>query len=116
MQKDLLEARDRLRNKLLNNAEKIKKEVLNLNLNGLIEIGIFGSLAKDNFTCSSDSDIYLIFKSTVPDRATKGYLRSIAEENNCDIVFVLKKDFESNELGLLIKEILNNRIILWRCH
>lgn len=63
MQKDLLVARDKLRYKLLNNAEKIKEEVLNLNLNELIEIGVFGSLAKDKFTCSSDSDIYLIFKN-----------------------------------------------------
>jgi len=114
MQKDLLQARQKLCNKLYENAEKVKGEVLNINLENLVEIGIFGSLAKDKFTCKSDSDIYLLFDNDIPDRQIKGVLRSIAEENNCDIVFISKKDIETDELGLLAKEILKDRIIMWR--
>ncbi|MGD9568299.1 MAG: nucleotidyltransferase domain-containing protein [Sedimentibacter sp.] len=112
MQPDLIKARENLRGKLLNNAELVIREVLKENLNDLIEIGLFGSVAKDKFTCNSDTDIYLLFENKVPDRIVKGRLRSIAEEYNCDIVFVTLNEFQ--EESLLAKNILEDRIILWR--
>lgn len=110
----LLKSRDMLKKKLLNNVKLVINEALNMDLNNLAEIGIFGSLAKDSFTCKSDADIYFIFDGCLPDRQTKGMLRSIAEENDCDIVFVEKSHLVSENPSPLITEILNNRIILWR--
>lgn len=114
MQPDLLHARENLRNKLFHNAEVVIEEILNSNLDNLMEIGIFGSVAKDKFTCKSDTDIYLLFDNDIPDRQAKGLLRSIAEENNCDIVFITKNIFTSIDAGLLANNILEHRIILWR--
>lgn len=112
MHSDLLKARENLKRKLFHNAEIVIEEIVKYNLDNLIEIGFFGSLAKDKYTCKSDSDIYLLFDGNIPDRQTKGTLRSVAEENNCDIVFV--NNFNSNDKGLLEKNILEDRIILWR--
>nr|WP_312579828.1 nucleotidyltransferase domain-containing protein [Sedimentibacter sp.] len=114
MQPDLLHARENLRNKLFHNAEIVIEEILNSKLDNLLEIGIFGSLAKDKFTCESDTDIYLLFDNNIPDRQSKGLLRSIAEENNCDIVFLTKNSLTSIDAGLLVSNILENRITLWR--
>lgn len=111
MKQELLNARNNLREKLLHNAEIVVKEILEANLNGLKEIGLFGSLAKDKFNCKSDSDIYLIFKDFIPDRQVKGNLRTIAEENNCDIVFMTMDEFAKK--GLLAENILESRMILW---
>jgi len=114
MQPELLKARNMLKEKLLNNARAVVNETLNMKLPKLVEIGIFGSLAKDNFTCNSDADIYLIFDGCLPDRETKGILRSIAEENNCDIVFIESGHLTLENPNPLVAEILNSRVILWR--
>ena len=111
---DLIQARENLRVKLMQNAELVLQQVLNMNIDGLVEAGLFGSLSNNKFTCNSDADIYLVFEDKIPDRQTKGLIRSIAEENNCDIVFLTLNDFMKDEPDLLIKNILKNRIILWR--
>lgn len=113
MHSDLLQARENLKKKLFHNAEIVIEEIVKYNLDNLIEIGFFGSLAKDKYTCKSDSDIYLLFDGNIPDRQTKGILRSVAEENNCDVVFV-NNNLNSDGAGLLKKNILEDRIILWR--
>ena len=38
----------------------------------------------------------------------------MAEEHNCDIIFMKTDELLSNGVGLLAKNILENRIILWR--
>ncbi|NYB72981.1 nucleotidyltransferase domain-containing protein [Sedimentibacter hydroxybenzoicus DSM 7310] len=114
MHRDLKKARENLRSKLLQNAEAVLQEVLNAEMDDLIEIGLFGSVVKDKFTCSSDTDIYLLFENEIPDRRVKGGLRSIAEENNCDIVFLTMNDFNEEAPDLLVKNILEGRIVLWR--
>jgi len=114
MQPKLSEARNILKEKLLSNARVIANEILSMKLANLVEMGIFGSLAKDSFTCKSDADIYLIFDGCLPDRITKGMLRSVAEENNCDIVFIEKSHLSSKNPSVLVTEILNHRIVLWR--
>lgn len=114
MHLDLKLARENLKKKLINNAKAVVEEVLKSNLDNLIEIGLFGSVSKNNFTCKSDSDLYLVFDGDIPNRELKGILQSIAEENNCDIVYVSKDNLYSNCAGLLEKDILKDRIILWR--
>jgi predicted nucleotidyltransferase len=114
MRANLLAARDDLRKKLINNANRVILEIQQKNPENLIEIGLFGSLTKDKFTCTSDADIYLIFEGAVPDRLIKGQLREIAEENNCDIVFITEDAFTSKNPELLVKEILKSHYILWR--
>lgn len=114
MHVDLIQAREKLRNKLLQSAELVLQEVFNSNLVDLIEVGLFGSLVKNKYTCNSDADIYLLFENQIPDRRVKGLLRSIAEENNCDIVFLTISNFTKKEPDLLVNNILNDRIILWR--
>lgn len=114
MHRDLTKARENLRSKLLQSAEAVLQEVLNAEMDDLIEIGLFGSVAKDKFTCSSDTDIYLLFENEIPDRNVKGFLRSVAEENNCDIVFLTWSNFTRKEPDLLVKNILESRIVLWR--
>lgn len=114
MRTELVQAREVLRQKLIKNAHDVIREISKADLNDIIEIGIFGSLAKDSFTCDSDSDIYLLFDKHLPDRIIKGYLRSIAEEHNCDIVFIKSEDLVGDEVNLLAENILKNRIILWR--
>ena len=114
MQTELAYARENLRQKLIENADVVIKKVLEADLSDVVEMGIFGSIAKNSFTCNSDSDIYLLFDKNLPDRITKGNLRTMAEEHNCDIVFIKTDELLSNGVGLLAKNILENRIILWR--
>ena len=114
MRTELVQARENLRQKLIKNAYDVIREILAADLNDIIEIGIFGSLAKDSFTCNSDSDIYLLFDKHLPGRIIKGHLRSIAEEHNCDIVFIKSEDLTGDDVNLLAKNILENRITLWR--
>jgi predicted nucleotidyltransferase len=111
---ELLEARNNLKSQLLSNARIVTKQILNMGLENLVEVGVFGSVAKDCFTCKSDTDIYLIFYRSLPDRPMKGHLRTIAEENNCDIVFIEQSNFTAENPSLLVTEILEHRIILWR--
>lgn len=114
MQPELNRARENLKKKLMQNAHKTIKEILKTDLKGLLEIGLFGSVAKDDFNCRSDTDIYLLFNNNIPDRETKGHFRSIAEENNCDIIFLTKNDFIGNTDNHFIEKILEKRIVLWR--
>lgn len=114
MQTELVYARENLRQKLMKNADAVIKKVLEADLSDIVEIGIFGSVVKNSFTCNSDSDIYLLFEKHLPDRITKGNLRSIAEEHNCDIVFIKSDELTGNYVSLLAESILENRIILWR--
>jgi len=114
MHLELIQARENLQRKLFHKAGIVIEEIGKNNLDNLIEVGLFGSLAKDKYTCKSDSDIYLLFDGNIPDRQTKGILRSVAEENNCDIVFVNNNNLNSKDAGLLEKNILEDRIILWR--
>lgn len=71
MRTELVQARENLKKKLLQNADAVMREIMKSNLNGLAEIGLFGSVAKNNFTCKSDSDIYLLFDNNIPDRQTR---------------------------------------------
>jgi predicted nucleotidyltransferase len=114
LQSEFIQARENLKRKLIENANETIKEVLKADLKGLVEIGLFGSLVKNDFNCKSDSDIYLIFNNSIPDRQTKGHLRSIAEEKNCDIVFMTINDLTGSKNNLLSESILKNRIVLWR--
>jgi predicted nucleotidyltransferase len=114
MHAELENARDELRNKLLYHAKIVVNEILLIKTIDLVEIGLFGSLAKEKFTCDSDTDIYIVYQGEVPDRITKGKLRGLAEENNCDIVFIKEEELSYKTPSLLINEILQKRIILWR--
>ena len=114
MNSDLLKAREELKNKLIHNAQKVIDEVFTKELENLIEIGLFGSLVQGNFTCLSDADVYLIFDGDIPERTIKGELRSIAEENNCDIVFISNVDFLKDSPSLLVMNIKKHQQIIWR--
>ncbi|NLC44422.1 MAG: nucleotidyltransferase domain-containing protein [Clostridiales bacterium] len=114
MGSEFARARENLKIKLKQNADKTVNEVLNADLKGLAEIGLFGSLVRNDFNCRSDSDIYLLFHDNIPDRQTKGYLRSVAEEKNCDLVFLTKSDFYGDTGNLLSESILKNRMVIWR--
>ena len=52
-----------------------------------IEIGVFGSYARNDFKASSDIDFCIITESR-PDRRTSGSLREDAELLGADIVYV----------------------------
>lgn len=114
MRTELIKSRESLRKKLLQNADSVIEKVRKANLSSLIEIGIFGGVARKKFIGKSDSDIYLLFDNNIPDRQTKRYLRAVAEENNCDVVFLTQDDFNSDATSLLVENILKGRIVLWR--
>lgn len=96
----------------LNKAQVVIDEILDAGLTGLMEIGLFGSIARGDFTCESDVDIYLVFEGEVPERTIKGRLRSLAEENECDLVFMKEIDFV--EPQLLQQNIEKNHQVIWR--
>ena len=99
MNSELLEARNKLKSKLLNNAYTVidycKQEILDI-----VEIGIFGSLARDDFKCNSDADIYVITKETCP-RTIRGDIRCFAEEHHCDVVFFEEAYFNNTDIPLI---------------
>ncbi len=106
------QARDKLKDQLLRNAQIVIDVILEQDLTGLIEVGLFGSLVRGDFTCESDADIYLVFESELPERKMKGILRSIAEEHRCDLVFLKSADFLNP--GLLVENIIADHQILYR--
>jgi len=112
MNQSLIDARLKLKNKRLNCANLVIEEILKQDLQGLIEIGLFGSMLRDNFTCNSDVDIYLMFSDKIPDRVKKGTIRSFAEVNECDVVFLTKEQL--NNPGLLETNIIKNHQVLYK--
>ena len=76
-----------------------------------IEIGVFGSYARNEHTMLSDIDFYVICDS-YPSRDMTSELRDVAEDHNIDIVFMSKNYFD-NEDTLLIRNIKRDRRILY---
>lgn len=112
MHQSLVEARKQMKYMKLNKAQVVIDEILKTGLSGLIEIGLFGSVTRGDFTCESDVDIYLVFEEALPERTIKGRLRSLAEENECDLVFMKETDFV--EPQLLQQNIEKNHQVIWR--
>lgn len=75
-----------------------------------IEIGVFGSYARNEHTMLSDIDFYVIC-DCYPSRDLTCELRDVAEEHKIDIVFMSKNYFD-NEDTLLIRNIKRDRRIL----
>lgn len=61
-----------------------------------VEIGVFGSYARGEYTALSDIDICVIVKE-MPSRYITGWLRDDAEELGADICFITEEQFENSE-------------------
>lgn len=77
------------------------------------EIGLFGSVARGNYSASSDVDLYIISDTKI-DKYKKAELSSDLEELGVDIVFLTNEDVIRNKEHLLVKNILRDRRILDR--
>lgn len=108
---EVLKAREILFNKLMRNAS-IVCDYIKEHVDDVIEVGIFGSLAREDFNACSDSDVYLVTKERI-ERHIRGDIRCFAEENNCDVVFFTIDNFNS-KYSLLASNINKERKILYK--
>ena len=80
--------------KFLNIQNEMVNRILNQKFD-FIEIGIFGSYAREEYNALSDVDICVIVNE-MPSRYVKGWLRDDAEELGADIYFITEEQFESS--------------------
>lgn len=80
--------------KFLNIQNEMVNRILNQKFD-FIEIGVFGSYAREEYNALSDIDICVIVKD-MPSRYVKGWLRDDAEELGADICFITEEQFKSS--------------------
>lgn len=86
---------DAIKAKFLNIQNEMVSRILKQNFY-FVEIGIFGSYARNEYNALSDVDICVIVKE-MPTRYITGWLRDDAEELCADICFITEEQFESSE-------------------
>lgn len=89
--------------------------LVNLVLDSGIEcekIVLFGSYARMEQKIDSDLDIFVLSDEQIP-REKRGYLASVFEENNADIVFCTTSIFDTSD-SLLYKNIRKDGVLLWK--
>ncbi len=80
--------------KFLNIQNEMIKRILEQRFD-FIEIGIFGSYAREEYNALSDVDVCVIVKE-MPSRYVTGWLRDDAEELGADICFITEEQFENS--------------------
>ena len=84
-----------IRLKFLNIQNEMVNRILSQKFN-FIEIGVFGSYARNEYNALSDVDICVIVKD-MPTRYVTGWLRDDAEELGADICFITEEQFELSD-------------------
>ena len=96
--------------------EEREKKALNMILNSgieFVEIGIFGSYARNEYTALSDIDI-LIIVNEHPPRSLSGNLREELESIKVELVYSTKEYFYNSD-SLFAKQLRNDYIRRIRC-
>lgn len=86
---------DAIKAKFLNIQNEMVSRILKQNFD-FVEIGIFGSYARNEYNALSDADICVIVKE-MPTRYITGWLRDDEEELGADICFIIEEQFESSD-------------------
>lgn len=77
-------------------------------------IFLFGSYSRGEENVKSDLDILAITDDyDIPKRESRGYLHSIMNEQNIDLVFYKKSDF-CNSNNIFIENVRKDCILLWK--
>lgn len=109
---------------VVRNFEEREKKALTMILSSgikFIELGIFGSYARNEYTALSDIDI-LVIVNEHPPRSISGDLREELESINVDLVYSTL-DYYHNSDSLFAKQLRNDYIrrlcygeeLLWNC-
>ena len=75
-----------------------------------IEVGLFGSYARDQHTLLSDIDFYVVTPTKL-DRHRISELRCNMDEENMDVFFMSKEYYDTSE-DIIVKNIKRDRRIL----
>ena len=104
------------KNKILNKLRKIIEKIKNIEKDNLLDIILFGSLAKGDFTGLSDLDIAILLKNSDLNfiERIKKYIKYFDIEIPVDIFVYTVSEVEKmkKEKNYFIKEIINNGISL----
>lgn len=76
---------------LINNFKQAVSIIKSYNL-VFLELGVFGSFARNEYKCGSDIDFVLIVKE-IPDRQLIADLRCDLEKIDCDLAVLLESSF-----------------------
>lgn len=102
-----------IKEKLREKQEKKIKELLpELIATNPVEIGIYGSYARDTCKATSDIDMYVLYLE-VPKRIQKGELYELAYEKGIDLLIASEENFYETD-SVFCKNIIRDRKILWR--
>lgn len=86
-------------------------EILQENLDCRM-IVLFGSYARGEYNALSDFDFLVITEKEVP-RSVRGWLHSIFDENNADLVFYTEEVFYNSEC-FFVQQVKKDGVLLWR--
>lgn len=104
---------DYIKEKLREKQEKKIEELLpELIATNPIEIGIYGSYARETYKATSDVDMYVLYEK-VPERIQKGELYELAYEMGIDLLIASEENFYKTD-SVFCKNIMRDRKILWR--
>lgn len=95
-----------IKNRLVRYLEKLQ------NVKSLSMVVLFGSYARMEQRAGSDLDILAITETEVP-REVRGQLCSWFEENEADLIFYTRKQFEESDCRL-VREVRKDGILLWK--
>lgn len=80
-------------------------------INGVRRIVLFGSYARNEYTANSDLDFLLLTEEQL-NHEESGYLKSVFEENDCDVVIYTEEKFAHSHVALA-EEIRKDGVLLW---
>jgi|GEM_PF-5497051 len=81
-------------------------------IEGMELVVLFGSYSRMEQKAGSDIDILAVTETEVP-RQIRGELCSLFEENQSDLIFYTKQQFEESDCRL-VREIRKDGILLWK--
>ena len=84
-----------IKSKFLSIQNEMVSRILKQNFD-FVEIGVFGSYARNEYNALSDVDICVIVKE-MPTRYITGWLRDDAEELGADICFITEEQFKLSD-------------------
>ena len=106
---ELLKIKELLRQR---QEEKLQKFLPRLIETNPVEIGIYGSYARQESKATSDIDVYVLYRS-MPHKVQKGELYEEAEEMGIDLLICEYEAFYNTQ-SIFCENVLRDRVVIWK--
>lgn len=92
--------------------KKIEEMLRILKVTKPLEVGIYGSYARNEYKATSDIDMYVLY-TTLPSKIQKGELYENAEELGIDLLITEYDNFYTTD-SIFCRNVRRDKKVIWR--